>query len=164
MRPRLFVTVVVVIACSAAAYSAGAVQRQSSPTAVREALAQAVSPAGARGQTLGLSRVVIPPKARLALHVHPGTQIAYIDKGTLTYTVRTGAVNVYRGQADKSPRLLRRITAGHTAKVRPGQWLIEKPHVQHFGANLSATPVVILAATLLKNGQPPAIPIQAASG
>src|SRR3954454_3298293 len=100
----------------------------------------------------------ISPKARLALHVHPGTQIAYIDKGTLTYTVKTGAVTVYRGQADKGPRLVRRVTAGHTAKVRAGQWLIEKPHVQHFGANLGSKPIVILAATLLKNGQPPAIP------
>jgi quercetin dioxygenase-like cupin family protein len=164
MRTRLAVTLLVVVACSAAAYAAGAAQRQSSPTAVRSALAQAVSPSGARGQTLGLSRVVIPPMARLALHVHPGTQIAYIDKGTLTYTVRTGAVNVYRGQADKDPRLVRRITAGHTAKIRAGQWVIEKPHVQHFGANLSARPIVILAATLLKNGEPPAIPIQAPSG
>jgi oxalate decarboxylase/phosphoglucose isomerase-like protein (cupin superfamily) len=160
MRTRFVVTTLTVAACSAVAYTAGAAQRQSSPTAVREALAQAVSPSGARGETLGLSRVVIPPKAQLALHVHPGTQIAYVDKGTLTYTVKTGAVNVYRGEADKQPRLVRRITAGHTAKVRAGQWLIEKPHVQHFGANLSGSPIVILAATLLRNGQPPAIPIQ----
>jgi len=160
MRTRFAVTILIVLACSGLAYSAGAARRQSSPTAVRDALAQAVSPSGARGQTLGLSRVVIPPRAKLALHVHPGTQIAYIDKGTLTYTVRTGAVNVYRGQADKHPRLVVRVSAGHTAKVRAGQWLIEKPHVQHFGANLGAKPVVILAATLLKNGQPPAIPVQ----
>jgi quercetin dioxygenase-like cupin family protein len=160
MRTRLVVTTLAVVACSAVAYTAGAAQRQTAPTAVRDAQAQAVSPSGARGETLGLSRVVIPPRAQLALHVHPGTQIAYIDKGTLTYTVRTGAVNVYRGQADKSPRLVRRITAGHTARIRAGQWLIEKPHVQHFGANRSSKPIVILAATLLKNGQPPAIPVQ----
>src|SRR6476659_1173090 len=132
MRARLALTILALLATAAVAYTAGAAQRQTSPTAVRDALAQAVSPSGARGQTLGLSRVVIPPNAQLALHVHPGTQIAYIDKGTLTYTVRTGAVNVYRGQADKDPRLVRRITAGHTAKIRAGQWVIEKPHVQHF--------------------------------
>ncbi|HEX4733372.1 MAG TPA: hypothetical protein VH247_03075 [Thermoleophilaceae bacterium] len=160
MRARLALTILALVAGAAGAYAAGAASGQSSPTAVREALAQAVSPSGARGETLGLSRVVIPPRAQLALHVHPGTQIAYIDKGTLTYTVRTGAVNVYRGQADKGPRLVRRITAGHTAKIRAGQWVIEKPHVQHFGANRSAKPIVILAATLLKNGQPPAIPVQ----
>jgi quercetin dioxygenase-like cupin family protein len=69
-------------------------------------------------------------------------------------------VNVYRGQAAKHPRLVRRLIAGQTAKIRAGQWVIEKPHVQHFGANRSSQPVVILAATLLKNGQPPAIPVQ----
>jgi quercetin dioxygenase-like cupin family protein len=159
MRTRLVVTALAIAACSSAAYGAGAAERQSSPTAVRDALAQAVNPAGAHGYTLGLSRVVIPSKARLALHVHPGTQIAYIDKGTLTYTVRTGAVNVYKGQADENPRLVRRITAGETAKIRPGQWLVEKPHVQHFGENLGTSPIVILAATLLENGKPPAIPI-----
>jgi quercetin dioxygenase-like cupin family protein len=164
MRTRL-VFPIVLVACSAVAYSAGAAQRQSSPTAVRSALAEAVSPTGARGETLGLSRVLIPPKARLALHVHPGTQIAYIDKGTLTYTVKTGSVSVYTGDAEKNRKLVRRITAGHTAKVRPGQWLIEKPHVQHFGENTSSKPIVILAATLFENGKPPAIPVaESASG
>jgi quercetin dioxygenase-like cupin family protein len=153
---RTLLVVSVVLLCSALAYAAGAAE---SPTAVRAPLARAVDPAGAKGQTLGLSRVVIPAGAQLALHVHPGTQIAYIDKGTLTYTVRTGAVSIYRGDAENDPQLVRRITAGHTAKIRAGQWLIEKPHVQHFGANHSAKPIVILAATLLENGKPSAIPI-----
>src|SRR6476646_7157556 len=118
MRTHLVVALLV-LACSAVAYTAGAAE---SPTAVRSPLAKVVDPASAKGQTLGLSRVVIPAGAQLALHVHPGTQIAYIDKGTLTYTVRTGAVNVYRGQADKHPRLVLRVSAGHTAKVRAGQW------------------------------------------
>jgi hypothetical protein len=86
--------------------------------------------------------------------------LAYIDKGTLTYTVRTGSVSVYTGDAEDRPRLVRRIAAGHTAKIGRGQWLIEKPRVQHFGANRTGKPVVILAATLLENGKPPAIPVQ----
>jgi quercetin dioxygenase-like cupin family protein len=157
---RLAATILVVTSCSVLAYTAGAAQHQTAPTAVRSALAQAVSPSGARGQTLGLSRVVIPAKARLALHVHPGTQIAYIDRGTLTYTVKTGSVSVYRGNPEQQPPLVRRITAGHTAKIRAGQWLIEKPHVQHYGANAGDKPIVILAATLLETGKPPAIPVQ----
>jgi hypothetical protein len=156
MRTRLVVALLV-LACSAVAYTAGAAE---SPTAVRSPLAKAIDPAGAKGQTLGLSRVVIPAGARLALHVHPGTQIAYIDKGTLTYTVHTGSVSVYTGNAEDKPRLVRRITAGHTAKIGRGQWLVEKPRVQHFGANNTGKPVVILAATLLENGKPPAIPVQ----
>lgn len=155
MRTRLLV-IVVVIACSAGAYSAGAAE---SPTAVRSPLAKAVNPAGARGQTLGLSRVVIAPGAKLARHVHPGTQIAYIDKGTLTYTVKTRSVSVYRGNAEDSATLVRRVTAGQTAKLAPGEWIVEKPHAQHFGANQTRKPVVVLAATLLENGKPAAIPV-----
>lgn len=156
MRARLLV-ILVVIACSAVGYAAGAAE---SPTAVRSPLAKAVNPAGAKGQTLGLSRVVIPAGAQLALHVHPGTQIAYVDKGTLTYTVKTRSVNVYRGNAEDSPTLVRRVTAGHTAKIARGEWVVENPHVQHFGANGTGKPVVILAATLLENGSPAAIPVQ----
>jgi hypothetical protein len=115
-----------------------AVAQQSPPAAKRVALAQAVNPAGAKGQTLGLSRVTVPAGARLALHVHPGTQTAYIEKGTLTYSVKTGSVPVYRGAADEKPKLVRRISAGHTAKIRAGQWLIEKPGTQPTRPPISA--------------------------
>src|SRR3954465_6597968 len=87
------------------------------PPAPRVALAQVVDPRGARGQTLGLSRVTVPPQARLPLPIPPGTQTAYIEKGTLTYSVKTGSVPVYHGAADQHPKLLRRITAGHSAKI-----------------------------------------------
>src|SRR3954467_12494946 len=124
---RIRFTLIGVLALSIAA--AAAAQEATAPTAKRVALAQVVDPRGARGQTLGLSRVTIPPQARLALHVHPGTQTAYIETGTLTYSVKKGAVPVYRGAADQHPKLVRRITSGHTAKIRAGQWLIEKPGV-----------------------------------
>ena len=71
-----------------AAYAAGAA-RDAPAQATREALAQAVDPAGAQGRTLGLSRVTIPAHTRLGLHHHAGTQIAYVQKGTLTYTARS---------------------------------------------------------------------------
>jgi quercetin dioxygenase-like cupin family protein len=151
------ITLVVVAALSITAVAVA--QQGETPAAARVALAQAVNPAGAKGQTLGLSRVTVPAGARLALHVHPGTQTAYIDKGTLTYSVKTGSVRVYRGAADQKPKLVRTITAGQTAKIRAGQWLVEKPGVQHFAANLDDKPIVILAATLFQNGKPPAIPI-----
>jgi quercetin dioxygenase-like cupin family protein len=122
-------------------------------------LAQAVDPTGARGQTLGLSRVRIPAHTRLGLHRHPGTQVAYIQKGTLTYTVRSGVVNVYRGAADQSPRLLRRIAAGETGRVRAGEWVIERPRAVHFGANEGDRPLVILLATLFRTGSPASIPV-----
>ena len=50
--------------------------------------------------------------AVIPLHHHTGTQVAYIDAGTLTYTVKTGSVPVYKGAADGTQKLVRRITAG----------------------------------------------------
>ena len=150
--------IVLLVAVAAGAYAVGA-SSQTPATAKRTALAQAVNPVGAKGRTLGLSRVAIPPHVQLALHHHAGTQIAYVQKGTLTYFVKTGAVTVFRGAADQHPRVVRRVTAGKTGKVFAGEWVIEQPHVIHFGANNGSTPVVILLATLFTNGSPPSIPV-----
>jgi quercetin dioxygenase-like cupin family protein len=159
---RIRITLIAAAALSVT--GAAFAQQATAPTATRVALAQVADPAGARGQTLGLSRVTIPPQARLALHIHPGTQTAYIEKGTLTYSVKKGTVPVYRGAADQHPKLVRRITSGQTAKIRAGQWLVEKPGVQHFAANLGDGQIVILVATLLEDGKPPAIPVGQATG
>jgi quercetin dioxygenase-like cupin family protein len=159
-HPRLtmLATLALLPATATGAYAVGHAQ-QKPAQATRTALAQAVNPAGGRGRTLGLSRVTIPPKTRLALHRHPGTQIAYIQKGTLTYTVRTGAVNVYRGVADADLRVVRRIGAGQTGSVRAGEWVIERPSTVHLGANKTGRPVRILLASLFKNGSPSTIPV-----
>jgi quercetin dioxygenase-like cupin family protein len=152
------IIVLLVTGVAAGSYAVGA-SSQTSGQASRAALAQAVDPVGAKGRTLGLSRVTIPPNVQLGLHHHAGTQIAYVQKGTLTYTVKTGAVKVYRGAADQHPRVVRRVTAGHSGKVIAGEWVVEQPHVIHFGANNGSTPVVILLATLFTNGSPPSIPV-----
>jgi quercetin dioxygenase-like cupin family protein len=142
---------------AAGAYAAGTAQRP--PQATRTVLAQAVDPPGSRDRTLALARVRIPAHTRLGLHRHPGVQLAYVQKGTLTYTVERGVVNVYRGAADDDPRVVRRISGGATGRVKAGEWVIERPHVMHFGANKSDCPVVILLATLFKNGRPASIPV-----
>src|SRR3954452_22541120 len=67
------------------AYAAGAAQQP--PQATRTVLAQEVDPPGSHDRTLALSRVRIPAHTQLALHRHPGVQLAYVQKGTLTYTV-----------------------------------------------------------------------------
>ena len=150
--------IVLLVAVAAGAYAVGA-SSQTPAAAKRTALAQAVDPVGAKGRTLGLSRVTIPPHVQLARHHHAGTQIAYVQRGTLTYFVKTGAVTVFRGAADQHPRVVRRVTAGKTGKVFAGEWVIEQPHVIHFGANNGSAPVVILLATLFTNGSPPSIPV-----
>jgi quercetin dioxygenase-like cupin family protein len=161
MTPRPHIALLAgaaILTTAAGAYAAGAAQDEPAQ-ATRTVLAQAVDPTGARGRTLALSRVRIPAHTRLALHRHPGTQIAYIQKGTLTYTVRSGVVNVYRGPADQSPRLVRRVAPGETGRVRAGEWVIERPRAVHFGANEGDRPLVILLATLFRTGSPASIPV-----
>ena len=130
--------------------------RQGTPV-VREPLAQKVNPTGGKGRTLGLTRVTVEPGAELALHHHPGTQISYIDDGTLTYTVVSGSVKVRKGPADDHPKLVRTIEAGDTAKIKPGQWLVEQPSAHHMAANRGEDPVVIYLSTLFPEGAPPSI-------
>ena len=66
---------------------------------------------------------------------------------------------VREGDAEKDPRRVRSIAAGQTARIRPGQWLVEQPSDVHEAANRGSTPVVIYLATLLRTGAPPATPV-----
>jgi quercetin dioxygenase-like cupin family protein len=129
------------------------------PTAVRSALAQTSKVQGAAGRTMVLSKVVVEPGAKLALHHHLGTQISRVASGTLTYTVRQGSAVLREGDAEKEPRLVRTIKAGQTARIHPGQWLVEQPSDIHEAANRGSTPVVIYLSALLKTGAPPATPV-----
>ena len=151
------------LAVASGAYAAGRAAQQAPAQAARTVLAQAVDPTGARGRTLALSRVTIPPHVRLALHRHPGTQVAFVRRGTLTYTVRDGVVGVRRGAADQSPRLVRSVGPGQTGVVRAGEWVVERPRDVHFGANRGDRPVVILLATLFRTGSPASIPVPGGS-
>lgn len=118
---------------------------------VRTVLAEAV-PDDARSLDLQLVRYVIQPDTTLATHHHPGTQLALIESGRLTYTVVTGEVVVH--QADGGTRT---IKAGSTDVIVAGEWIVEREPVIHYGANLTKDVVVILATTLLRDGQPAAI-------
>lgn len=129
------------------------------PAVVRSALAQADSVQGAPGRTMVLSRVKVAPGAKLATHHHLGTQISRVTAGVLTYTVRRGTATVHRGEADQNPELVRTITAGQTARIKPGEWLVEQPSDIHEAANRGSAPVVIYLATLLKTGAPPSTPV-----
>ena len=135
------------------------------PTAIRNALAQTDRVQGAPNRTLVLSRVVVEPGAKLALHHHLGTQVARIQAGVLTYTVRSGSVVVRRGESDQQPQTVRLIDAGQTGRIGAGQWIVEQPSDIHQATNRGSVPVVIYLATLLKAGAPPATPVSpSASG
>ena len=120
---------------------------------VRAVLA-AGDPVAAPGQHLELVRYAIQPGTQLPLHRHPGMQLAFIESGTLTYTVEQGEVVVHQPDGDE-----RLVKTGETGTLVAGEWIAETEAVIHFGANDGSEPVVILAASLLETGQPPAIAV-----
>ena len=132
---------------------------EAAPMAIRNALAQTSHVQGAPHRTMVLSRVVVEPGAKLALHHHLGTQVARIQSGVLTYTVRRGSVVIRRGESDQQPETVRTIKAGQTAPIAAGQWIVEQPSDIHQAANNGSTPVVIYLATLLEAGAAPATPV-----
>jgi quercetin dioxygenase-like cupin family protein len=128
------------------------------PAPVRKGLAQTEHVVGAPGRTMVLSKVTVPVGARLAVHHHLGTQICRVDSGTLTYTVREGKAELFEGESEEATRV-RTITAGQTARITAGQWLVEQPSDIHQAANRGSSPVVIYIATLLKDGAAPSTPV-----
>jgi len=157
---RVLPALALVAAFALGAFLPGALgESKAPPSAVRNALAQTSEVRGAPQRTLVLSRVAVPPGAQLALHHHLGTQIARIESGVLTYTVRRGSVAVRRGESDQQPTIVRTIKSGQTAQIRAGQWIVEQPSAIHQAANNGSAPVVIYLATLLEKDAPPATPV-----
>jgi quercetin dioxygenase-like cupin family protein len=158
MRRLRLTLVLAALALVAAGGVAGYVVAQSGgASATRAALAQSPKVKGADGRTLGLSRVTIPAGGTIALHHHQGTQVAYVQSGVLTYTVKSGSVTVRSGPAD-NPTVVRKISGGQTGKVRAGQWIVEQPSTVHQAANNGSAKIVIYLSTLLKTGAPPSTP------
>jgi quercetin dioxygenase-like cupin family protein len=160
MKGFRLAAVLTLAAVIGAAATAVVIAQSTTPTAQRTALAQSTKVQGVKGRTLGLSRVVIPAGASIALHHHLGTQVAYIQSGVLSYTVQEGSVSVMSGPADGEPKLVRKISAGQTGKISAGQWIVEQPSVIHQAANRGSAKIVIYLSTLLKTGAPPSTPVQ----
>ncbi len=159
-RSRLLLVLGLIAAVALGTLLPGAFgQSKPEPTAIRSALAQTGSVKGAPDRTLVLSRVTVEPGAKLALHHHLGTQVAHIEAGTLTYTVKRGSVVVRKGESDQQPKVVRSIKAGQTGQIRAGQWIVEQPSDIHQATNRGPVPVVIYIATLLETGAPPATPV-----
>jgi quercetin dioxygenase-like cupin family protein len=131
-------------------------------TATRTSLGAAPA-AGAPGRTLELSTVRIPAGAALATHRHPGTQIATILSGRLSYAVVAGAVEVYRRGPSGVPVLVRTLGPGESSVLVAGSTVVEQPGDVHRSANRGDTPVRISLATLFRTGAPASTPVRAAA-
>lgn len=154
VRTGLAALAILGVGAGAGAVVAGSAGPSEPPAPKYNSLARKVAPIGSPGRALGLSRVVIQPGAKIPLHYHEGTQVSYIQTGTLTYTVKTGGVKVMKGPGDDG-KVVRRIRAGQTGKIRAGQWLVEQPGTHHKAANKGKGKIVIYLANLLKKNAAP---------
>lgn len=80
-----------------------------------------------------------------------------ITSRVLSYAVKSGSVTVMDGPADTATAV-RKIKAGQTGEIRPGQWIVEQPGTVHRAANNGVTKIVIHLAALLESGAPPSTP------
>jgi quercetin dioxygenase-like cupin family protein len=158
-RRGLVVLVALLVGAASGALATAALRASPKPVQ-RIPLAQADSPAGGKGRTLGLSKVLIPAGAAISLHHHPGTQVAYIASGTLTYSVRKGGVTLMSGTPGESPKMVRRIGPGQTGQIPSGDWIVEQPTTIHSAVNRSSKTIVIYLATLFPIGSPAAIAVK----
>jgi mannose-6-phosphate isomerase-like protein (cupin superfamily) len=127
------------------------------PAVVREVL-QAGMPAAAPGQVLELVQYTIAPGTRLPAHTHPGMQVAYVESGTLAYTVLVGEVEIRRAGSAGTPGPVEVLRPGREAMIHPGDGFVETEGLVHFGRNPGPDPLVILVASLFAAGQPPSHP------
>jgi quercetin dioxygenase-like cupin family protein len=157
LRPILLLVAALSLVVAASAYATTTIRSAHTSAAepvVRTVLGEAVSPPGAAGRTLALSRVTIAPGSELALHRHPGTQVSTIEHGTLTYWVVRGSVTVTRNAT-----VVRKIDAGQHGQIPAGDTIVERPTTTHHAANRGRTRVVITIASLFRDGAPPSIPV-----
>jgi len=157
-RNLLTATLVVTVACLATA--AGILAAARTKAAPQRFDLAAGFPSFARGYQLSLTTAIIPPGAGFPPHRHPGMQVSYVERGTLQFTVYRSHVDVFSGTPGESQKLVRVIRAGQTGYIRAHQWIIETPSLWHRGANVGRTRVVIRLATLLRKGEPAAIPVK----
>jgi quercetin dioxygenase-like cupin family protein len=152
-RHASVVAMIVMLSAMLGGTASGAAPTTSQDGITRTILAQAI-PGNASGQTLYLEEVRIAPKAKLATHLHEGTQIASVRSGVLTYNIISGTVTVTR--ADGSTK---DVAGPATVQLRRGDAITETPTVVHYGANKGKVPVVILLSALLATGAPLATPV-----
>src|SRR5215218_3591928 len=156
-RVRLSLVLSALVLVGAGVVVGHVIAQSEGATAVRTPLGESTKVQGAAGRTLGLSRVTIPAGGTIAPHHHEGTQVAFIQRGVLTYTVKTGSVTVMTGPAESATKV-RTIGAGRTGEIKVGQWIVEQPSTIHQAANKGDAKVVIYLATLLKTGAPSSNP------
>ncbi len=111
----------------------------------------------APGQLLELSQVIVPAGDAIAPHTHPGTQLAIIVQGTLTYTVIDGEVEVTRDAGTQEAEVETHVS-GDTVELETGDTVHETAGMVHEARNDGDEPVVIYLSSLFPEGAPASSP------
>jgi quercetin dioxygenase-like cupin family protein len=136
-----------------------ALAEELTPVVISSEVLGRATPAAVDNPELALARVTIMPGAAIPKHYHVGTQIASIVQGTLTYTVFTGEVLLYRhGEDATNPH---HIHVGETVQLAVGDTVVETPGSHHQAINNGTAPVVIYLSTLFPAGAPRSVTISA---
>jgi quercetin dioxygenase-like cupin family protein len=114
-------------------------------------------PANAPGNYLELDRVTIAPGGSIPSHIHPGAYILYVESGDFGFTVIKGAAQYAKAGAT-TPQDLQ---PGAEMIGHAGDAFFENGGVVHTARNAGTTPVVLLTAGLLANGEPSLMPTNA---
>lgn len=156
---RVFALVLLVLSLAAphATYADEAEATPVNPHAavVREVIEEG-DPEAAPGQVLQLVRYYIPPNISLPTHIHPGMQVAYVESGTLTYTVVEGTATFTRADGTTGE-----LNAGETTDFNIGDSVVEAQGMIHFGENKTDKPVILLVASLFEADVPPSSLVEA---
>lgn len=115
-------------------------------------------PEAAPGQVLQLVRYYIPPNVSLPMHIHPGMQVAYVESGTLTYSVVEGSAMFIRADGEVGE-----LNAGETTDFNIGDSVVEAQGMVHYGENKTDKPVILLVASLFEADVPPSSLVEMAT-
>lgn len=165
MKTRMMVVLWIVLAMVVAATqgsskSSGSDATPPAASGLTRTVLVGATPAAAANQSLQLARIEIAPGTKLPTHVHPGTQLASVVSGELTYTVVEGEIRVERAAVDGAPGPSEMLTSGQTTVLYPGDAVIETEGMVHYGENLGTEPVVLMTAVLFEADQPASIPTE----
>jgi quercetin dioxygenase-like cupin family protein len=120
-------------------------------------LLQTATDETAPGQELVLSQVIVPPGDAIAPHTHPGTQLAVIVQGRLTYTVIDGEVEVTRDAATDEAQV-ESFSSGDAVELETGDAVHETAGMVHEARNDGEVPVIIYLSSLFPEGAPASSP------
>jgi quercetin dioxygenase-like cupin family protein len=125
--------------------------------AVVRNILQTGTDATAPGQEVILSQVIVPAGDAIAPHTHPGTQLAVIIQGTLTYTVIEGEATVTRDAGTEDAEA-ESYSSGETVEIEVGDTVHETAGMVHEARNDGDVPVVIYLSSLFPEGAPASSP------